>query len=389
MDKKLTDMLHFYLWFPELFCSTGGIQTYSNFLFKAFQKINPNFKYEVFLKNDAALESIKEKANIKWHFTGDWQGFFRTVVFASQVIGHGIYQRPDLVISSHLNFTVAAYWLKKIAGVPYWAVAHGVEAWNIENQGLKKALQDADQILAVSNYTRDRLLKEQNIDPSKIVILPNTFDAERFKINPKPKQLLKRYGLTLDQSIILTVARLASSEAYKGYDKILQALPEIRTKIPNVHYILVGKGSDRTRIETLITELDLQDCVTLAGFVPDEELCDHYNLCDVFAMPSLGEGFGIVYLEALACGKPTLGGNQDGAIDALCNGELGVLVNPDDIEDIAQSLIQILQGSYPNPLIYQPEVLRQKIIDYFGFDRFEETLANYLNEWILSSNSKK
>ncbi|MGB3207526.1 MAG: glycosyltransferase [Crinalium sp.] len=385
MKKVVNNSRFLYLWFPELFGVIGGIQTYSNFLFKALYELDQGFQYEIFLKNDSFVDRVRlNEESIKWHFTGDWQGFLRTVVFASKVIGYGIYQRPNLVISSHLNFTVAAYWLKKIAGVPYWAVAHGVEAWDIENKGLKTALQDADKILAVSNYTRDRLLKEQNIDPSKIVILPNTFDAERFKISSKPEQLLKRYKLTPNQPIILTVARLASSEAYKGYDKILQALPEIRTKIPNVHYILVGKGSDRTRIETLITELDLQDCVTLAGFVPDEELCDHYNLCDVFAMPSLGEGFGIVYLEALACGKPTLGGNQDGAIDALCNGELGVLVNPNDIEDIAQSLIQILQGNYPNSLIYQPEALRQKVIDYFGFEQFKKTLEGYLEQWMLS-----
>lgn len=95
-------------------------------------------------------------------------------------------------------------------------------------------------------------------------------------------------------------------------------------------------------------------------------------------MPSKGEGFGIVYLEALACGKPTLGGNQDGAIDPLCQGELGVLVNPDDTQEIAQTLIQILQGTYPHPLLYQPEVLRQKVIERFGFEHFEQTLGSYL-----------
>lgn len=174
------------------------------------------------------------------------------------------------------------------------------------------------------------------------------------------------------------MARLAEAERYKGYDQILQALPTIRQSIPNIHYILVGKGSDRPRIENLITQLQLQDCVTLAGFVPDDELCDHYNLCDVFAMPSKREGFGIVYLEALACGKPTLGGNQDGAVDALCHGTLGALVDPDDIDAIAQTLIQILQGNYPNPVMYQPELLRQKVIETYGFEKFKQTLAGHL-----------
>jgi glycosyltransferase involved in cell wall biosynthesis len=174
------------------------------------------------------------------------------------------------------------------------------------------------------------------------------------------------------------VARLASGDRYKGYDQIIRALPEIRRHIPNIHYLLVGKGDDIDRLESIIDEQNVRDCVTLAGFVPDNELTDHYNLCDVFAMPSKGEGFGIVYLEALACGKPTIGGNQDGAIDALCHGELGVLVNPDKIDEIDQAIIKILRGEYPLQILYQPEALRQKVIQTFGFDRFKDTLASLI-----------
>ncbi|MHC5729429.1 MAG: glycosyltransferase, partial [Nostoc sp.] len=163
-----------------------------------------------------------------------------------------------------------------------------------------------------------------------------------------------------------------------------QALPYIRQIIPDVHYIIVGKGNDKSRIKQMIVQLGLQNCVTLAGFVPDEQLCDYYNLCDVFAMPSKREGFGIVYLEALGCGKPVLGGNQDGAIDALCHGELGALVNPDNVEEIARTLVQILQGIYPNKLMYQPDILRQKVIDYFGFEQFQTTLAKYLDKHLQS-----
>jgi glycosyltransferase involved in cell wall biosynthesis len=296
-------------------------------------------------------------------------------------VGYGLWKRPSLVIATHLNFSIAAHWLKRFTGIPYWVVAHGIDAWNIQRPDLKTALHNADKIIAVSGYTRNRLLKEQNLSPSKISLLPNTFDASRFQIAPKPQHLLKRYNLALPQPVILTVARLDSSERYKGYDQILQALPEISRHIPNIHYILVGKGNDQPRIEQLISQLNLQKYVTLTGFVPDDEISDHYNLCDVFAMPSKGEGFGIVYLEALACGKPTLGSNQDGAIDALCHGELGVLVDPDNIDEIAKTLLQILKGIYPHPVIYQPEVLRQKVIDTFGFNRFQETLENLIKNF--------
>lgn len=369
-----------HLWIPNIFEYKGGIQVYSRFLLSALQTTYPSIRYDVLLKHDNYTTSNASYShNIYFHYAGFAFLPIRTFVYAVQIIGTALWKKPILVLSTHINFIIAAYWLKKITRIPYWAVVHGIDAWNIQKPALKAALHYADKIIAVSSYTRDRLLNEQNLDPAKVSLLPNTFDASRFQITPKPQHLLNRYGLTAEQPTILTVARLDITERYKGYDQILEALPAIRRQIPNVHYLIVGKGSDRPRIEQLITQLNLQDCVTLTGFIPDEELCDHYNLCDVFAMPSKGEGFGIVYLEALACGKPTLGGNQDGAIDALCQGELGALVDPDDVGEITQTLIQILQRTYLHPTMYQPEALRQKVIDAFGFDRFKQTLADLIH----------
>jgi glycosyltransferase involved in cell wall biosynthesis len=373
------------LWLPEIFNFKGGIQTYSIFLLNAVQALYPHINHSVFLKHDTRTSpQVSYLPHTSFSFTGQYPSRVRTSAYAAQLISQGIWQKPDLVIATHLNFTLAGYWLKQIRQVPYWAVAHGVDAWDITNSNLIRALQHADRILAVSHYTRDRLLKEQDLDPEKVVLLPNTFDSNRFQIGSKPAYLLKRHQINPNQPIILTVARLASEERYKGYDQILQALPKIRQHIPDIHYVLAGKGSDRPRIEQLITQLDLQDCVTLAGFVPDEELCDYYNLCDVFAMPSKGEGFGIVYLEALACGKPTIGGNQDGALDALCQGELGALVDPNDIDAIAHTLTHILQGTYNHPILDQPQLLRQKVIETFGFDRFQKTLDELLQNSPIS-----
>ena len=301
--------------------------------------------------------------------------------FALSLIIGSLIKRPDLIVCGHLNFAPVAFWIHYFTGIPYWIVVYGIDAWNIQDQWKKKALHNAEKIISISGYTSNRLVHEQNLEPKKVSILPVTFDASRFQIKQKLQHLLNRYGLTAEQPIILTVARLNIEEGYKGYDKILQALPEIRRQIPTVHYFIVGKGSDIPRIEQLIIQLELQDCVTLTGFVTDDELGDYYNMCDVFAMPSKSEGFGIVYLEALACGKPTLGGNQDGAMDALCHGELGALVDPDDVVAIAKTIIQICTGTYPHPIMYQPEVLRQKVIDIYGFDHFKNTLFKYLEEW--------
>ncbi|MDZ8138392.1 MAG: glycosyltransferase family 4 protein [Nostoc sp. DedQUE04] len=374
-----------YLIFPNIFDFKGGIQVYSKFLLKALQDIYPEADYDVFLKYDKY--SLKQPDKLQFlsstifHYFGDLPKLLQPILFATKIIILAIIQHPVIVISTHVNYAIVCYIVKFFTGTPYWVVAHGLEVWDIENKATKFALEKADKIISVSNYTRQRLLQDTNIDSEKIVILPNTFDASKFPINSKPTYLLKRYNLTDEQPVILTVTRLGSTAKYKGYDQILHALVKVRSHLPNVHFILAGKGDDIPRIKALVTNLNLQDCVTIAGFVPEQELCDHYNLCDVFALPSKGEGFGIVFLEALACGKPVLAGNQDGSIDPLAEGKLGCLVDPDNVEEIADNLIQILQGDCSNPVIYQPEYLQQKTIEAFDFSQFRESLAK-----LISSN---
>lgn len=376
---------HFYLIFPNMFGFKGGVQVYSAYLLKSLQDLYPDANYDVFLKydkNDSKnLQNIQFLPHTKFHYFGHFPRLLQTMLLAITIIVQGIWQRPSLVLSTHINYAIACYLLKRINGVPYWFVAHGVEVWSTQKTSHKLALQGAEKIIAVSEYTKNRLIKEQNIENRKVHLLFNTFEAKYFQINSKPSYLLKRYNISPNQPIILTVTRLGRMAKYKGYDQILYALVKIRQHIPNIHYILAGKGDDSPRIQSLITRLNLDDCVTLPGFLTDEELCDHYNLCDVFAMPSQGEGFGIVFLEALACGKPVLAGNQDGSVQPLASGELGCLVDPNNVEDIANKLIEIIQGNYANKMVYNPEALRKRTIELFELNQFKTQLAV-----LLSSN---
>ncbi|MFZ4730290.1 MAG: glycosyltransferase family 4 protein [Pseudanabaena sp.] len=366
-----------HVWLPDIFQFKGGIQVYSAFLIQALEQVLPDSDRHVFLKNDThATEDIEFDEQTQISFAGRWKStFWHTPIFAAQVLLAAIKDRPDLIICGHINFSPLAAKIFNLLKIPYWVIVHGIDAWNIEDKSKIYGLKSAQKIVSVSEYTRDRIVHEQNISPNRIPLLPVTFDDRQFTVKPKPQYLLDRHQLNPDQPTILTVTRLASGDRYKGYDQIIQALPAIRRQIPNICYLLVGKGDDRDRIEAMVDDLDVRDCVTFAGFVPDDELADYYNLCDLFAMPSKGEGFGIVYLEALACGKPTIGGNQDGAIDALCNGELGVLVNPDSIDEIGETIVQILMNKHPLSILYKPEVLRQKAIEKYGFEQFKQNLS--------------
>lgn len=132
------------------------------------------------------------------------------------------------------------------------------------------------------------------------------------------------------------------------------------------------------KIKALLEQYQLKENVLLTGYVPDEELTDHFLLSDVFVMPSSKEGFGIVFIEALTCGIAVIGGNKDGTVDALANGELGTLVNPDSIEEIANAVMDALKKQEGESSVKQHQAVQQEVISNFGFEKFKNRLAGYL-----------
>ena len=371
-----------HVWVPDYTSAIGGIQTFSRFLVRGLRDVFPDAEISVFSKNDTSYPDPGSDPSDKFTPLGWWHPKLRTLAFADGLFWAAVRDRPDFIITTHVNFAPVAHSLKMLFRIPFVAVGHGVEVWEIRNVQVRWALRAANLLIAVSHFTRQRMASALTLDEKRIALLPNTFDPDQFYPDRKPHFLLKRYGLKADQRVILTIARLASAERYKGYDQVLRALPAVREQYPDVHYVLGGSGPDRARVEKLIRNLDVTGNVTLAGYVPDYELRNHYNLCDVFAMPSKGEGFGIVYLEALGCGKPVLAGNKDGSVDALLNGELGALVDPDDVSEIATSL-QNMVDARQHGTDGTSEKLRGRVIEAYGYDRFRNTLAAVLEPLTL------
>lgn len=366
-----------HVWVPEYEAGSGGIQTFSRLLVRALGEIFPQAQMSVFSKNDPSFPKPTDRIRIaKFKPFGWWEGATRTPAFSASLLWNAVTDKPDLIVTTHCNFSPVARLLQVISSTPWVAIGHGIEVWEIGSHSMRSALRTADRLLAVSQFTRVKMASALAISPDQIGVLPNTFAADRFAPAPKPHFLLKRYGLRPEQPIILTVARLDRAERYKGYDQVLRALPEIAKAFPNIRYVIGGRGPDRARVRALMEELGVKEEVILAGYIPEHELNAHYNLCDVFAMPSKGEGFGIVFLEALACGKPVIAGNQDGSIDAVLNGELGVLVDPDDVKKLAETIIQIIARRHPLKILQQPEELRRQVIKTYGYEKFKDRLRS-------------
>jgi phosphatidylinositol alpha-1,6-mannosyltransferase len=179
-------------------------------------------------------------------------------------------------------------------------------------------------------------------------VLPNTV-RDVFAPGIASPAYRERLGLR-GGPVLLTVGRLASTERSKGHEPIFTILPALRAQFPDLVYVIAGDGDDRERLEARARELGLgQETVRFLGYVPDEELPDLYRLADLFVMPSATEGFGIVYLEAAACGLRVLGGAGDGSNDAIQDGRVGAMVDPDDSNALLRAIETGLSNGRVDP----------------------------------------
>ena len=194
---------------------------------------------------------------------------------------------------------------RRLFGIRYVIVAHGIDIHPDLSAARRRALRNADAVWAVSRWTRDRAVAV-GMAAERISVLSNTVDDRRFDPAPPGDGLRARHGIPDGTRVLLTVARLDAAERYKGYDIVLRALPALQASIGPVLYLLVGTGDDRARIEQLARELGVAASVRFCGFVDDDALPALYRLADAFVMPSQGEGFGIVFLEAMASGTPAV-----------------------------------------------------------------------------------
>jgi phosphatidylinositol alpha-1,6-mannosyltransferase len=239
--------------------------------------------------------------------------------------------------------------IKKRKKIPFIFYAHGMDITvpqkiSRKNILLKKIIKNAQAIVANSYFTANELVKLGAANDQVTVAYPcPNIAAEHLNENFIENYLLQQE--LVNKKIILSFGRLVER---KGHDQVIKALPLILKKIPKAVYLIAGDGPNRSKLEKLVSQMKLGQNVKFISQVNDELLPVLYHICDVMAMPSRMlvngdvEGFGIVYLEANLFGKPVIGGKSGGVPEAVANGKTGLLVDPNNTEEIALALIAIL-----------------------------------------------
>jgi len=341
---------------PEIF-KFGGIQKFSSSFVNAWVNEFPGSQIIVFALNDSPSDVSKSFPNVQMHcFRG-----FRTV-FAIKLFCHLLREKPDLIIAGHVNFAELCRYLRFIFRVPYAVITYGIEVWTLKCGFKYQALKKADLIPTLSRYTGSRMA-DNGIAEAKITILHCTVDTDHFVPRKKDPVLISELGLE-GKKVILTVSRLALSELRKGHPQVLKTLQLLSD---DYVWIVAGSGDEVPLLKKQAQELGVLHKVRFVGSPDASKLVDFYNLCDVFVLPSKKEGFGIVFIEAMACGKPVIAGNQDGSNEPLLDGELGFLVDPDDPRKIAQAIEAVFDRSDKRT---DPAFLRTRVKEVFGLTAF-------------------
>lgn len=278
-----------------------------------------------------------------------------------------IFFLPYLVLRYKIGIIYLLYWCQggiatfltsKILNIPYVFHAYGGEfvdykktlldkiKYSLLRQNYKGLIfRNAKRVISISNYTKNILIKS-GVRDYNIDVVYHGVDINRFKPNLDTSKIILRHNL-VNKKILLTVSRL---KKYKGHDTVINLMPQLLKRTPNLVYIIVGSGPDKEFLKSLVKKHNLQNNVIFAGWAV-ELLPLYYNACDIYIMLTKEwldkaefEGFGLVFLEANSCCKPVIGARTGGITDAIIDGKTGYLVDPNNSQEILDKIILLLEN---------------------------------------------
>jgi phosphatidyl-myo-inositol dimannoside synthase len=365
--------------FPELL-GFGGVQEAGRLTASALTEIisRRQWSSEYLSLNDSPGTHELAQAVRPFSFSGFGRAKIRFVLSAIARARSSPNRAAPIVLAAHPNLALPAAWMQRISPrVKIIVMAHGVEVWQPLPAARRRALQRANLVLAPSGYTVQKLTEIQGIPIEKIRLLP-------WPLNPEFLALAENSAaLPLPKSfpqgrVVMTAARWAASERYKGADELIRAVAQLRAAHPDLHLVVVGGGDDLPRLRDLARDLGALEQIHFLENIPREQLAACFARAEIFALPSTGEGFGFVFLEAMAFAKPVIAAAAGGATDLIEDGSNGLLVKPRDVASLAQALDRLLTNDS-----LRAEMGRrgaEKVRTQYRFEVFEAALERIVDE---------
>jgi len=312
---------------------SGGIAELSRQVLVALVELHTegSIELEVCVLDDAGPEPDDELlrdgkiSSIRW-YKGNRLNF----------VWHLLGAKPDLMLFDHVGLARLPGLLPRFIRPRYVLLIHGVEIWQQNRRDYHRTARHACLLISNSEYTARKSQNRYRDLPPIQVCLPG-------KDFSKPTNIVST-GLAekLGPRAMLIVGRLDAKQRHKGHDHLLQAMPFVLQQVPDAQLVIAGSGDDRMRLEQLASNLGITEQILFTGWCNESELKELYERCALFVMPSAGDGFGLVYLEAMQHGIPCVGLQNTAAEEVIENGVSGMLVDRDDISGMADQLAKLL-----------------------------------------------
>ncbi len=319
----------------DAYGSNGGIALYNRDVIEALVAMPEVDEVVVIARGmPSAATGVPPKVRLVAESLGGKARFVKAALRAST-------EGYKFLICGHINLLPVAALINQVIRAPLVLMVYGIDVWQPPYRLARRWLKAVEAVWSISAITTQRMNQWAGLPAIRYTQLPNAIHLDRYGMAARRADLQSRHGLE-GSRVIMTLARLPAVERYKGVDEVIEAMPALLRDIPNLKYLVAGDGNDRARLMQKAQTLGLSEQVIFAGMIAEGEKADYLRLADVFVMPGRGEGFGFVFLEALACGVPVVGSQLDGSREALRGGELGELADPNDPATIRACILRAL-----------------------------------------------
>ncbi|MHB8753361.1 MAG: glycosyltransferase family 4 protein [Candidatus Acidiferrales bacterium] len=322
--------------------------------------------------NDANGEHEAAAGSLHFQFRGFGRNKTHFVSAALRVAR----AHPSVIFAAHPNLAPIAAAMKLLARKAQVIIGtHGIEVWQPLPALRRRALRRADLVIAPSSDTARKLLDVQGLNEMDVRRLPWPVDPEFLELADSHEKLPRPAGFP-EGRVVLTVGRWAADERYKGADLLIQATAELAGEFGDLKLVLAGSGDDLPRLQKLARESGAQGHIQFLTNLSRSELAFCYDSAEIFALPSIGEGFGLVFLEAMAFRKPAIGTASGGIPDIVEDGVTGLLVDPKNPSSLPGALRVLLSNNELRLNMGQRagEIVRAR----YDFKTFKISLARLL-----------
>jgi phosphatidylinositol alpha-1,6-mannosyltransferase len=353
----------------------GGISRYNRYQITACRELFGSDQIKVFSLLGPSDNDFEDPFSVDWHGTS--ANAKSKMGLVRQVLKAAFQWKPDLILCAHVNLSGLTYLASRFCGAQTVLNAYGLEIWSPLSRDASWGLRNVKYIISDCHNTAAWLINKMARKEKSIKVIWDCIDLDKFRPQPVSAGAMQKYRIPDPQEYftILSLGRLSLPDAlYKGYDRLLGVFADLAFKYDRLRLIIAGRGNYVEHLKKIARDKGMEDKVLFTGSVDEEDMAALYNSCSIFSLitdagEGKGEGIPLTPLEAMACGKPVLVGNQDGSREAII-GNNGFAMDPFDLEAHKQAIVYYLEnpGALQSHSVKALEVAR----DYFSYEHFKQ-----------------